>query len=173
MTPTPNPRSERAARELLQIMERQVGIGRQMLAVAKAQTDALAGHDMARLMQSENQVRGLADRQAEYERRREEAVTTLVACEDMAPLARPTAAMIAGLLPQVDAARLLGFREQLVAVERDLAAVTARNRMLLENAQEIARTSLDLLVRAAMARPKYGTNPASFQAPTLYLDQKA
>ena len=77
------------------------------------------------------------------------------------------------MLPAPERARLLAARSELLGIQRALETVTARNRKLLENAQEVTRASLDLLVRIATAPPAYGGSPDAIRTPTLYLDQRA
>jgi hypothetical protein len=166
-------RTGRAARELLQVMERQLDLGRKMLALANAQTDALAAHDMARLMATSEQIRVLTIRQDELERARIDAAEVFT--EDGVAMGStgPTAAQIAKMLVASDARRLMILRDGLLDVQRKLQTVTTRNRLLLSNAQDITRMSLDLLVRVAMAPPRYGASTVPMRAPTLYLDQRA
>jgi hypothetical protein len=170
MTHFGSSRTERAARELFAVMERELDLARKMLALAGAQSDALAAHDMARLMATTDQVRTLTARQEELEHLRQAAVSGFVA-EGIC--AQPTAAELAEQLPSAERIRLLALRTELLDVEHALTALTNRNHRLLENAQDVARTSLDLLVRIATAPARYGANPDAMRTPTLYLDQRA
>ena len=77
------------------------------------------------------------------------------------------------VLPAREQEPLRRLRLQLIDIHQQLERSNRRNRLLLENALDFVRFSLDALTTAALQPARYGTNLAQIAAPSFYIDSKA
>lgn len=162
-------------RALVRALQRELLLGRRLLALAKAQTEALVHNDVARVGTLEAEGRALVEQQAAAGQRRMAAARTLasvVGCETDADRPVPPLAQIVLRLPLSEGRSLIALRNEILAVEREIQTVNARNRPLLENALKCVEVSLYALTRLALRPASYGANPDAVAAPTFYIDEK-
>ncbi|MCS6777562.1 MAG: flagellar protein FlgN [Chloroherpetonaceae bacterium] len=165
------PGNHRATQSLIQILQKELLVCRRLVELAEAESEAIIASDIARLSNLEIELRRRLEEQEQLESAR------IVAVRDIAFALRcnglPTLAQLLPLLPEREQQVLAQLRVQILEAQAQLEVVTERNRMLLENALEYVRFSLDVLTGTALAPARYGTNLAALDAPVFYLDSKA
>lgn len=165
----------RSCRALLQALEQELILGRQLLKLANALTEALRENDTARMEALEPEGAELVARQQAQEKMRVAAALSLsreVGLLSGEQTTLPTLAQIARCLSAAEARRLLQLRSRLIALDREIQAVHKRNRALIENALEVSQVFMDALTRFALRPAPYGTNPNALLTPTFYLDRR-
>lgn len=175
MSATPSQNRAGPTRALARALQRELLLGRRLLALAKAQTEALVHNDAARVGALAAEGRALLEQQAAAGQQRTEAARALasvVGHEIGADRPVPPLAQIVLRLPLSEGRSLLALRNEILAVEREMQAVHARNRPLLENALKFVEISLYALTQLALRPTRYGTNPDAVAAPTFYIDEK-
>jgi|SRR5579871_4399501 len=156
---------------LRRLLQEELRLCKNLLALAEQQTDALVAnkvHDLTRLQAEQQRC---IEQQRALEKERTAVVRNLaweVGLERV-----PTLRNLLPNLPQREQEPMEQLRLQLLEVHADLGRVHKRNRHLLESALNYVRFSLEVLTSAALKPARYGTNLTRIAAPTFYIDSKA
>jgi flagellar biosynthesis/type III secretory pathway chaperone len=165
----PRPNFNTAA--LRRILQQQLGVGKELLALAGTMEQALIAGDVAALEALQPKQRKLLEEQTAQETARQQVTLGVSYALGMDRV--PTLAAILSALPPAEAMALETLRRRILETEQEMEIVNTRNGRLLENALDFTKFSLDLLTSAALKPARYGTNLAHLAAPSFYIDSKA
>ncbi len=156
---------------LRRILQQQLAIGKRLETLAVETAEAIVLNDVTRLSAIGAEQRQCVSQQATLEESRMAAARELawaMGCERV-----PTLSELLPLLPTREQEPLNRLRLQILETATRLNAQNERNRVLLDNAIDIVRFTLDLVTTTALRPARYGTNLAALAAPTFYIDSKA
>lgn len=165
----PKPNTTPAA--LRRLLQEEYQIARRMVELAEQESEAIVANDIVTLNSLERELKLCMDQQAALDQARSVVTRTLAWAAGMDQ--QPTLLALVPHLPKSEQGALLKLRQQFLETQKHLEMLNARNRLLLENAMEYVRFSLDLLTTAVLQPARYGTNIASISTPTFYVDSKA
>jgi flagellar biosynthesis/type III secretory pathway chaperone len=164
----PKPQANPTA--LRRILQQELLLGKRMIEIAEAQSEAIPRRDMARLSQLELEMRQISDQMEGLESLRIAATRALAFALGMETV--PPLTTLLPKLPIRDQQALAQIRTQILETQSRLDTLSTRNKILLESALDFVQFSLQVLTEAAFQPARYGTNPASIVPPTLYIDSK-
>lgn len=156
---------------LRRILQQELLLGKQLVTLAEEETDVIVRDDPPRLQELQLEQQKLFHNQIMLEATRVSATRDLAWKYGLDTL--PTLSVLLGAMPEREREPFVRLRKELLDVQDRLDRIYKRNRLLLENALEYVRFSLELLTTATLMPARYGTNLASIDAPAFYIDSKA
>lgn len=157
---------------LRRILQQELVLGKQLLALGAEETEVLVAANVARLQEIECEQRKCIDSQRLLETARMTLCRELAIglCLDRIP---KTLAELLPALPTRDQEALAKLRLELLEVHRQLENQNTRNRLLLNNALAFVKFSLNAVTTAVLKPARYGANLVRLSAPSFYIDSKA
>lgn len=156
---------------LRRLLQQELALGKCLLALMDAETEAIVASDITRLNQINAEQQTCLEQQRVLDKAREAAARDLawgLGFERVPPFVE-----LLTRLPENDQRALGDLRLQLLAIQGQLETGNVRNRLLLDRALDFVRFSLELLTSAALQPARYGTNLATLATPAFYIDSKA
>lgn len=156
---------------LRRLLQQELALGKRLLTLGEAETEAIIANDIARLNQINAEQQACLEQQRALDKAREAAARDLawgLGWERVPPFTE-----LLTRLPEREQSALSDLRLQLLAVQGQLETGNARNRLLLDRALDYVQFSLELLTSVALQPARYGTNLATLATPAFYIDSKA
>jgi flagellar biosynthesis/type III secretory pathway chaperone len=156
---------------LRRLMQQQLMTGKSLIALAQHAERAIIAGDIKKLQDLEPQQRMLLDQQIRQESARQKMTSEIAAQLKIDRM--PTLLELLPRIPREDAVALASLRSEILKTQRRMDRINRSNAMLLENAMEFVRFSLNAITSAALKPARYGVNMARLSAPAFYIDSKA
>lgn len=158
------------AAALRRIMQQELQVGKRLVALADEMTQATIGRQVARIATLEEEQRELAALQITLDGLRGTVMRDIA--QALGREQPPTLLALLPLLSLRDRNTLGQIRAQILETQERLTQSNQRNRLLLETALDCTRFNLEAITSAVLQPAPYGTNLASLDAPTFYVDSK-
>ncbi len=152
-------------------LAQQLQLCRRLLEICEKQTLALIANDLPQLKHLETEQKICLEQQTLQEQIRLHTVS-LIAQSLGEKQQAPTLAELLPRLGPRDQEVLGALRRDLKEVLESLEAVKGRNLLLLQNAQEYVRFSLELITGTMLQPSGYGANVHAVVSPTFYVDSR-
>jgi len=152
-------------------MQQQLTTGKSLIVLAQLAERAIIAGDTAKLEALEPQQRMLLEQQIQQETARQKLTAEIAALLKIDRA--PTLTELLPRLPRSEAEPLALLRTDILKTQRRMEKLNRSNALLLENALEFVRFSLNAITTAALKPARYGVNMARLSAPAFYIDSKA
>ena len=160
-----------SAAALRRVMQQHLKLAREMIELARSQTEALVANNTPRLNALEAALKQCVTQQDTLDLER--GVVTRELAFSLGMERVPALSELLPHFPTREQAEFAALREELLDAQAILETLKSRNLLLLENALEYTNFSLDALTSALLQPARYGANLTHIAAPAFYIDSKA
>lgn len=162
-------------RKLIRVLQQECDTGGKLISEGKLLTDALIKLNHREVDEIQTRMQILHQRQEildveRYQIAKNVAILSGIMAEKDAII--PPLSRLLNRLSSSEARRLSVIRDNIIKTNIELKTVNERNRVLLQNAVEYVRYTMQYLSNAALQPAKYGINPNALIKPVFYLDQR-